>query len=142
MAAPRLTPRTPNANQADGQVTIAWGTTDPNGPPITTYTVYRRVGGGAWASIGSVSGTAARTSSDTMPYDGRTYEYTVTATNGGGKESPKTNASPYRATGIPAVPSISQSTNGAFDATARITVQLTDSRASQLHLGEVEVQHR
>ena len=130
VAAPRLTPRTPNANQAEGQVTIAWATTDPNGPPITTYTVFRRVGGGAWASIATVSGTATRTASDTMNYDGRTYEYTVTATNGGGKESPKSNASPYRATGIPAVPSITASTNGSFDATARITVQLTDSRAS------------
>ena len=131
VAAPRLTPTTPNANQADGQVTVAWGTTDPNGPPITKYTVYRRVGGGAWAALGSVSGTASRSYTNAnVPYDGRTYEYTVTATNGGGVESPKTNASPYRATGIPAVPSISQSTNGAFDATARITVQLTDSRAS------------
>ena len=130
VAAPRLTPRTPNANDSRGPGDHHLGTTDPNGPPITTYTVFRRVGGGAWASIGTVSGTATRTVSDTMNYDGRTYEYTVTATNGGGKESPKSNASPYRATGIPAVPSITASTNGSFDATARITVQLTDSRAS------------
>ncbi|MEP6649273.1 MAG: fibronectin type III domain-containing protein [Lapillicoccus sp.] len=130
VAAPRLAARTPNANDANGQVTITWGTTDPNGPPITTYTIYRRVGGGAWASIGSVSGTASRTLSNTMPYDGRTYEYMVTATNGGGKESPKTNASPYRATGIPVVPGAPKVVESGFDYLAKVTVTLGDSRAS------------
>ena len=130
VAAPRLAARTANAGDADGQVTITWGTTDPNGPPITTYTVYRRVGGGAWAAIGTVSGTASRVLSNTMPYDGRTYEYTVTATNGGGKESPKTNVSAYRATGIPVVPAAPKVVESGFDYLAKVTVTLGDSRAS------------
>jgi hypothetical protein len=131
VAAPRLTPRTANANDSSGQVTIAWNATDPNGPPITTYTVFRRVGGGAWASIGSVSGTASRSMSNTMPYDGNTYEYTVTATNGGGKESPKANASPYRATGIPVVPAAPTVIEAGFNYKADVTVRLGDSRASK-----------
>ena len=130
VAAPRLAARTPNANDAQGQVTITWNATDPNGPPITQYTVYRRVGGSAWASIGSVSGTASRTLSNSMPYDGRTYEYTVTATNGGGKESPKANVASYRATGIPVVPAAPNAVENGFDYLAKVTMTLGDSRAS------------
>ena len=131
VAAPKLAPKTPNANDADGQVTITWNTTDPNGPPITTYTVYRRVGGSAWASVASVTGSQARTAVSKMPYDGKTYEFTVTGTNGGGKESPKSNASSYRATGIPVVPGAPTVVEAGFTYKADVTVKLGDSRASK-----------
>ena len=134
VAAPRLTPRTANANDSTGQVTIAWNTTDPNGPPITTYTVYRRVGGGAWGSIGTTTGTTRTLVNGNIPYDGNTYEYTVTATNGGGKESPKTNASPYRATGIPVVPGAPTVVEAGFNYKANVKVVLGDSRASRYTL--------
>ena len=130
VAAPRLAPKTANPGDSNGLVTISWNTTDPNGPAITTYTVYRRVGGGGWATVGSVSGSASRVATDTMPYDGRTYEYTVTATNGGGKESPKTNTASYRATGIPVVPGAPKVVESGFDYLAKVTVTLGDSRAS------------
>ena len=130
VAAPRLAPRTANPGDSNGLVTITWNTTDPNGPAITTYTVFRRVGGGAWTTVGSVSGSASRVATDTMPYDGRTYEYTVTATNGGGKESPKTSTASYRATGIPVVPAAPKVVESGFDYLSKVTVTLGDSRAS------------
>ncbi len=131
VAAPQVSPRAANANDSTGQVTVTWSTTDPNGPPITKYTVYRRVGGGAFTALGTVSGSASRTYTNSgIPYDGKTYEYTVTATNGGGAESPKSNTTSYRATGIPAVPGAPTVVESGFDYLAKVTVTLGDSRAS------------
>ncbi len=46
--APTLNPREPVPGEPNAQVAISWPATDPNGPPITQYDVYRRSGGGAW----------------------------------------------------------------------------------------------
>ena len=123
--APTLSPRTPTAADADAQVTITWPATDPNGPPITQYDVYRRTGtGGAWNLIATVSGGAQRVATDTIPYQGQVVQYTVTATNGGPATSAKANYSSYTANGVPETPTLdSVVTPGAtYSATAAFTL--------------------
>ena len=101
-------PRSPAPDQDNAQVTITWPTTDPNGPPITQYDVYRRTGStGAWVPVASVSGGAQRVATDTIPYGGQTVQYTVTATNGGPATSERTNFSSYKADGMPQTPTLS-----------------------------------
>ena len=63
----RRCPARPNA-----QVSISWPATDPNGPAITKYDVFRRTGGGAWSLIATRSGGDSRVASDTVPYQGQT----------------------------------------------------------------------
>ena len=108
VAAPSLAPRSPAPDQDNAQVTITWPTTDPNGPPITQYDVYRRTGStGAWVPVASVSGGAQRVATDTIPYGGQTVQYTVSATNGGSATSERTNFSSYKADGMPQTPTLS-----------------------------------
>ena len=81
--------RGPGAGFDSESITVSWNQqTNPNGPPLKHYTVYRNVDGGGWTQIGRV-GAQTRTLADTIPYDGRRYGYTVTATNGADLESPK-----------------------------------------------------
>jgi len=105
--APQLTPRSPAPDQDNAQVTVTWSTTDPNGPPITQYDVYRRTGStGSWVHLATVSGGAQRVATDTIPYNGQTVQYTVTATNGGPATSDRTNFSGYKADGMPETPTL------------------------------------
>ncbi|GAA2470030.1 Ig-like domain-containing protein [Terrabacter carboxydivorans] len=128
--APTLSPRTPSPGDANAQVTIRWPATDPNGPPITKYDVFRRTGGGAWTGIATVSGGDPRVASDTIPYQGQTVEYTVTATNGGPATSDKANFSGYKADGIPQTPTLNavRTPNEDYKAVASFT--LGDSRST------------
>ncbi len=128
--APTLSPRTPTPGDANAQVSISWPATDPNGPPITQYDVYRRTGGGAWNHIATRSGGESRTASDSIPYQGQQVEYTVTATNGGPATSDKANYSGYTANGIPETPNLRSVSTTRKDYSADASFTLGDSRSS------------
>ncbi len=91
--------RGPGAGFDSESVTVSWNQqTDPNGPPLKGYTIYRN-----GAQIGNV-GAQTRTFADTIPYDGNRYSYTVTATNGADLESPQGNPWTYTSIGVPSDP--------------------------------------
>ncbi len=79
----------PGPAKDSATLTISWDQGSPNGPPTTKYTLYRAIGTGAWAAVQDGISPGTRTTTDTIPYDGRTYRYTVTLTNGAGLEGPK-----------------------------------------------------
>ncbi|HET8594844.1 MAG TPA: fibronectin type III domain-containing protein, partial [Intrasporangium sp.] len=129
--APTLSPRTPTAGDSNAQVSVSWSAVDPNGPPITQYDVYRRTGsGGQWVHIGSRSGGESRVVSDTIPYNGQTVQYTVTATNGGPATSDRANYSSYKADGIPETPTLKSVTTPSADYAANATFSLGSSRST------------
>ncbi|MDN5795269.1 MAG: fibronectin type III domain-containing protein [Intrasporangium sp.] len=129
--APKLSPRTPTVGADNAQVSVSWGAVDPNGPPVTRYDVYRRTGsGGQWTHIGSRSGGQSRVLSDTIPYNGQTVQYTVTATNGGPATSNRANYSSYKADGIPETPNLRSVTTPSANYSANATFSLGDSRST------------
>ena len=131
VAAPNLAPRTPTPSASNAQVTITWPATNANGPAITRYEVFRRIGaGGAWRSITTVSGGSQRVATDSIPYQGQTVQYTVTATNGGPATSAKTNYSSYVANGIPQTPSLRAVSTPKPNYSANASFTLGDSRAA------------
>ncbi len=126
----------PPADSNQTAAHLAWTATDPNGPALNHYTVNRRVAGGAWSVVARVSGGTVGFN-DAVPYDGRRYEWMVTATNGAGTagaEDPRFtssagNVAGFVATGIPQTPSVTASTPNP-DYTATLTVNLGDPRSS------------
>ena len=128
--APNLAPRTPTPSASDAQVTVTWPETNANGPAITTYEVFRRTGGGGWVSIATVSGGAQRVASDSIPYQGQTVQYVVTATNGGPATSAKANYSSYVANGVPQSPTLQSVTTPQPSYSANAAFTLGDSRAA------------
>jgi hypothetical protein len=129
--APTLSPRTPTAGSANAQVQVSWPATDPNGPPITQYDVYRRTGsGGQWVHIGTRSGGATRVVSDSVPYEGQTVQYTVTATNGGPATSDRANFSSYKADGVPETPTLRSVTTPNPNYGANVSFSLGSSRST------------
>lgn len=109
-------------------IKLTWNQqTNPNGPPLKAYTIYRNVGGGAWTQIGRV-GAQTRTFATTIPYDGRRYGFTVTATNGADKESAKGTPWTYTSVGVPTTPSVRASTPRA-DKSVVVNVQMGKPRA-------------
>jgi hypothetical protein len=127
--APTLSPREPVPGAANAQVSISWPSTDPNGPAITKYDVYRRTGGGAWNLIATRSGGESRVASDTIPYQGQTVQYVVTATNGGPSTSDKANYSSYVADGVPETPTLKSVSTPSKNYSANATFSLGDSRS-------------
>ncbi|GAB3063611.1 Ig-like domain-containing protein [Intrasporangium mesophilum] len=127
--APTLAPRTPTPGEPNAQVQITWPATDPNGPPITKYDVYRRMDGGAWTLIGTRSGGESRVESDTIPFQGQQVEYTVTATNGGPATSDRANISSYSANGIPETPRLTSVVTPSANYAANAAFSLGDSRS-------------
>ena len=126
---PVLSPRGPGAAQSSEALKISWEAASPNGPALTTYTVYRRVGGGAWAQRATTS-PDTRTYTDTIPYDGQTYTYVVTATNGAGNESPKSNTASFRSVAPPVEPNAPNVSTPSSNKGASVRVYLKDSRGS------------
>lgn len=122
-----LSPRGPGPSVDSEVLTIRWEPTRPNGPPLTGYTVWRSVGGSGWTQIASTS-PGTRQASDTIPYEGRTYSYAVTATNGAGNESSRGSVATYTSVGVPSTPSVSAATPSA-DRRIRVTVNLGAPRA-------------
>ena len=127
--APTLNPREAVPGEANAQVSISWAATDPNGPPITKYEVYRRTGGGAWTRIDTRSGGESRVSGDTIPYQGQRVDYVVTATNGGPATSDRANFSSYVADGIPETPNLQAVSTPNADYKANAAFALGDSRS-------------
>ncbi|MFW5473264.1 Ig-like domain-containing protein [Knoellia sp. CPCC 206450] len=118
----------PGANKDLAAITLTWNATSPNGPPLKSYTVKRRVGGGAWSVLKTVPASSTRTS-DQVVYDGRRYDYVVTATNGADITSPDSAVQSFTSIGMPSTPSVSASTPTS-DRRARLTVDLGSPRAS------------
>ena len=118
----------PGATKDLAAITLTWNTTSPNGPPLKSYAVKRRVGGGAWAQLKTVPAGTTRTS-DQVVYDGRRYEYVVTATNGADLTSPDSAVQSFTSIGMPSTPSVS-ATTPTSDKRARLTVKLGQPRAA------------
>jgi hypothetical protein len=117
----------PGPAQDSATLTISWGTGNPNGPPVTGYTLYRSVDGGGWRSTGS-TGPQGRQARDVIPYDGRTYRYLVTVTNGAGLESPQANPATFTSVGQPSNPSV-QTTTPSSSGRITVTVGVGQPRA-------------
>ena len=100
LPAPAIAASGPGPAEDSATLTISWDQGRPNGPPITGYTLYRSVDGGAWTEVARTS-PDVRTARDVIPYDGRTYRYTATVTNGAGLESPQTNSQSFTSVGQP-----------------------------------------
>ena len=126
---PTLNPRGPGAAESSEALKVSWEAVSPNGPDLTAYTVYRRVEGGAWAKRASTS-PDTRTYTDTIPYDGQTYTYVVTATNGAGNESPQSNTASFRSVAPPVEPDAPSVSTPSSNKGASVRVYLKDSRGS------------
>jgi hypothetical protein len=125
---PSITARGATAADDAASLQISWAAVSPNGPPLTRYSLYRRAAGGAWALVTTTS-PQATSASTTVPYDGRTYEFVVTATNGADNTSPQANPASFSSNGIPATPTVQASTPRA-DYRATWVVSLGASRSS------------
>ncbi|WP_082569705.1 fibronectin type III domain-containing protein [Knoellia sp. Soil729] len=121
------TPDGPGANKDLAAITLTWSMTSPNGPPMKHYTVKRRVNGGPWSTLRTVPASTTRTN-DQVRYDGRTYDYVVTATNGADLTSPDSAVQSFTSIGIPSTPSVTASTPS-NDERVRLVVSLGQPRA-------------
>ncbi len=126
---PTLSPRGAGAAESSEALKVSWSSVSPNGPALTRYTVYRQVDGGSWAKLADTS-PDTRTYTDTVAYDGRTYTYVVTATNGAGKESAKSNTASFRSVAPPVQPDAPNVTTPSANKGATAKVYLKDSRGS------------
>ena len=70
-----------------------------------------------------------RTARDVIPYDGRTYRYVATVTNGAGLEGPQANPSSFTSNGIPSNPSVNATTPSS-NREIRLTVNVGQPRAA------------
>lgn len=65
---------------SDTQQTIAWTRNATTGAPYDNILVQRRIGGGSWSTVATLSGTATNWSDTTTAKNGR-YDYQVAARN-------------------------------------------------------------
>jgi hypothetical protein len=128
LPAPSIAASGPGPAADSATLTIAWEQGRPNGPPITGYTLYRSVDGGAWSQVATTS-PDVRTARDVIPYDGRSYRYVATVTNGADLEGPKANPSSFTSNGIPSTPSVS-ATTPTSNREIRLTVNVGQPRAA------------
>lgn len=70
----------------DERVTLSWTRHDTSGGPYARQRIRRRVNGGAWHNLASVSAGATSYTDDTTSYANR-YEYAVRAENSAGNSS-------------------------------------------------------
>ncbi|GAB3441340.1 Ig-like domain-containing protein [Phycicoccus ginsengisoli] len=129
VGSPTLNPRGPGAAASSEALKISWEPVSPNGPALVRYTVYRRVGSGAFSALGQTS-PDTRTYTDTIPYDGQTYTYAVTATNGAGNESPRANTASFSSVAPPVQPNAPSVSTPTDNKGASVSVYLKDSRGS------------
>ena len=128
LPAPSIAASGPGPAEDSATLTIAWEQGRPNGPPITGYTLYRSVDGGAWTQVARTS-PDVRTARDVIPYDGRNYRYVATVTNGADLEGPQANPSSFTSNGIPSTPSVSTTTPSG-NQEIRLTVNVGQPRAA------------
>ncbi|GAA1881345.1 Ig-like domain-containing protein [Lapillicoccus jejuensis] len=121
VAAPRVDARPATPSTSTAALTITWSPVDPDGPAMQSYTVWRD-----GARLRTVSAKASLQVSDSVPYDGRTHRYAVSATNGGGKSSKPGPASSFRAAGVPATPGTPGVTTGSPTYSGRASWRLGD----------------
>ncbi|MEO7269872.1 MAG: fibronectin type III domain-containing protein, partial [Knoellia sp.] len=124
----KVTPDGPGANKDLAAISLSWNTTSPNGPPLKNYTVKRRVNGGAWAPLKMVPASSTQ-ATDQVQYDGRRYDYVVTATNGADLESPNSAVQSFTSIGIPSTPTVVAQNPTTNDERVRLTVNLGQPRA-------------
>lgn len=125
-------PRVDNAGTGpaagSSRLTISWDAVRPNGPPLTKYTVFESRNGGGWAAIGTTS-PDQRSLGHTTVYDGASYRYVVTATNGADLEGPQANPTTFSSVGIPEVPGRPSVTTPDPNLSATVRVSVGDSRS-------------
>ncbi|PRY58766.1 fibronectin type III domain protein [Knoellia remsis] len=124
----KLTPSGPGPNADLASLTLTWNTTSPNGPPLKHYTVRKRVNGGAWQVLRTVAAGTTRTT-DQVSYDGKRYEYTVSATNGADLEGAPSTPQSFTSVGQPSTPRITSATTPKSDYEATVTVSLGQPRS-------------
>lgn len=129
VAAPAVTNGGTGPAAGSSRLTISWSAVQPNGPPLTKYTVYESRDGGAWAAIGTTS-PSTRSLGHTTVYDGASYRYVVTATNGADIEGPKANSTAFSSVGIPEVPGSPNVSTPQPNKGATVRVAVGDSRAA------------
>ena len=127
LPAPRIAASGPGPAASSATLTLSWDQGSPNGPPTTRYSVYQSVDGGGWTHVRDTA-PDVRTTNVVIPYDGRTYRYTVTLTNGADIEGPKANASSFTSVGQPSTPTVNATTPDP-DGRIRLTVGVGQPRA-------------
>jgi hypothetical protein len=127
LPAPAIAASGPGPAADSATLTISWEQGRPNGPPTSGYTLYRSVDGGAFAEVARTS-PDVRTARDVIPYDGRTYRYSATLTNGAGLEGPASNSSSFTSVGQPSTPTLATATPDP-DGRIQLTVGVGQPRA-------------
>ena len=127
LPAPRISASGPGPAAASATLTLSWDQGSPNGPPTTRYSVYQSVDGGGWTKVRDTA-PDVRTTDVVIPYDGRTYAYTVTLTNGADLEGPKANSSSFTSVGQPSTPTV-QAETPTDNKRVRVTVGVGQPRA-------------
>ena len=112
---------------------ISWEQGRPNGPPITGVHPLplgrrRRLD----RRRHDLARRAAR-ARDVIPYDGRTYRYVATVTNGADLESPQSNPSSFTSNGIPSTPTRAARRPRASNREIRLTVGVGQPRGGGVH---------
>ena len=108
--------------------TIAWEQGRPNGPPITGYTLYRSVDGGAWTVVARTSPTCARPATS-FPTTGAPTGTSRPSPTAPISKWPQANPSSFTSNGIPSTPSVSTTTPAA-NQEIRLTVNVGQPRAA------------
>ena len=127
LAAPGIAASGPGPAQDSATLTVTWEQGTPNGPPTTKYTLYQSVDQGAWTRVTDTA-PDVRSAKVVIPYDGRTYRYTATLTNGADLESPRSNSSSFTSNGIPSTPTV-RATTPASNKRIDVTVSVGQPRA-------------
>ncbi|MCE1179090.1 MAG: fibronectin type III domain-containing protein [Micrococcales bacterium] len=128
LPAPGLTSTGAGPGVDTSSVTLTWPAADPNGPAITAYSIHRRVAGGAWGVLRQ-AGADARSAKDTVTFDGRRYDYAVTATSGAGLTSALSAPAGLVANGYPEAPRVTGVATPRADARVVLSVRLGKPRA-------------
>ncbi|MBM6401277.1 Ig-like domain-containing protein [Phycicoccus sonneratiae] len=127
LPAPAIAASGPGPAQDSATLRVSWEQGSPNGPPTTRYSLYQRVGGGGWTKVTDTA-PDVRSADVVIPYDGRTYEYTATLTNGADLESPQANRSTFTSVGQPSNPTVRVTTPRA-DQSVDVQVAVGQPRA-------------
>ncbi|MBR7742622.1 fibronectin type III domain-containing protein [Phycicoccus sp. BSK3Z-2] len=109
LPAPDIAASGPGPARDSATLTVSWQQGSPNGPPTSGYTLYQSVDGGGWTRVRDTA-PDVRQARVVIPYDGRTYRYAATLTNGADIEGPRRNSSSFTSVGQPSNPSVTART--------------------------------